>query len=135
MIWPIVMSLALAATAEMEPSRGFCAFPTGPAYGARADKLQVSVEADRERPQSRSVWLKIGAHRVRGRALPLAAVEGQKRPGIVILSEDVAGELTLRLRADGRAVLVILPEGSAAPIRQTGRCGGVSSLMASLSPR
>jgi hypothetical protein len=135
MIWPIVMSLALAATAEMDPSRGFCAFPTGPAHDAGADMLQVSVEADRARPQSRRVWLEVGAHRIRGRSLPLAAAEGQTAPGIVILSEELSGELTMRLRADGRAVLVILPEGGTAPIRREGRCGGVSSLVAALSPR
>jgi hypothetical protein len=137
MILPIVMSLALATTAEMEPSRSFCAFPSGPAGAGAAggEMLQVSLEADRARPRSRLVWLEVGAHRIRGRSMPLKAGEIDGVASLVILSEEIAGELTIRLSANGSAVLVILPEGRDAPIERKGRCGGVSSLMASLSSR
>ncbi|MEE4118252.1 MAG: hypothetical protein V2I65_04485 [Paracoccaceae bacterium] len=132
MILPIIMSLALASTAEMEPSRSFCAFPSG---SSGADMLQVSLEADRARPRSRLVWLEVGAHRIRGRSMQLKAGELSGAASLVILSEEIAGELTIRLSADGSAVLVILPEGRDTPIKREGRCGGVSSLMAALSPR
>ncbi len=137
MILPIVMSLALATTAEMEASRGFCAFPIRPAAtdATGADMLQVSVEADRARPRSRLVWLEVGAHRIRGRSMPLSAGDAEGAAGIVILSAEISGELTIRLSADGSAVLVIQPEGRDTPIERRGRCGGVSSLMAALSSR
>lgn len=127
MILPIVMSLALSATAEFEPSRGFCAFPTAAAGGAM---LQLQLEADRNRPRSRLVWLELGEHRIRGRMMTPRAADG---PRAVILSEEIAGELTIALRADGSASLVILPEGSDAPIERHGRCGGVSSLLSALA--
>jgi hypothetical protein len=130
MLLPIVMSLALSSTTDLEALRGFCAFPTTPTGGPM---LQLSLEpgADRDRPRSRQVWLELGAHRIRGRMI--ATTGAPEAPGLVILSEELAGELTISLRADGRASLIILPEGASDPIERSGRCGGVSSLLAALA--
>jgi len=129
MILPIVMSLALSATTDLEPSRGFCAFPTGPTGGPM---LQLSVEVDRDRPRSRLVWMELGTHRIRGRTM---RARGENAPDLVIMSEEIQGEMTVSLRADGSASLVVLPEGRSDPIERQGRCGGVSSLLATFAAR
>ena len=130
MLYPIVLSLALSATAELEPSRGFCAFPATASGGGM---LQMSLQpgADRARPRSRHVWLELGdAQRLRAR---MRRAEPGDPAELVIRTEDLGGELTLSLRADGRALLRLLPEGRTAAIEREGRCGGVASLRALLA--
>jgi hypothetical protein len=132
MILPTVMSLALSAIADVHPKQSYCAFPTA-APGGKMLELRVQRGADRNLPNSRSVWLGLGeTHRIRGRIM--VTTEGEA-PSLVITSDDLQGELTLSLRIDGRASLFLLAEGEQSPVERRGRCGGVASLMAAPSPR
>lgn len=132
MIGTIAMALGLAATAELEASHGYCAFPAAASGGAMLP-LRVETEVHGTRPGARRVWLVIGRQgRIPGEAIS-PAQEGA--PALLIRGEEVKGELTLALRADGRAVLHLRPEGADETIERAGRCGGISSLLADLRGR
>ena len=132
MILSIAMALGLAATAEFDAGHGYCAFPTAASGGAMLP-LRVEAQTRGTRRGATRVWLVIGRQgRIPGEAIS-PAQEGA--PALLIRGEEVKGELTLALRADGRATLHLRPEGAEETIKRAGRCGGISPLLADLRAR